>query len=330
MLTGTAHSYSNLSLSDEMFFLFSDLIYRAAGIKLNVQKKSLLISRLMKRLKKHNMDSFTEYYKKVKADEEELVEMLNCISTNTTKFFREKHHFEYLKNKVMPELLKNKADERIIRIWSAGCSTGEEPYSITIAVCEALKEFGVKSLELKDGNQKSGFKTTETFRTHNSELLTHAVGWDIKILATDISTKVLRTADAGIYEYEQLPEEMPKEIISRYFLKGNKENEGLIKVKDFIRDKIRFRRLNLKDGEYPLKRSFDVIFCRNVMIYFDDGMKRHVISKFHQHLSDRGHLFLGHSETVFDREQLVPTYITVYKKSMNGNCGHKRESKSIM
>lgn len=302
MLTSTAHSYSNLSLSDEMFFLFSDLIYRAAGIKLNVQKKSLLISRLMKRLKKHNMDSFTEYYKKVKADEEELVEMLNCISTNTTKFFREKHHFEYLKNKVMPELLKNKADERIIRIWSAGCSTGEEPYSITIAVCEALKEFGVKSSEL----------------------------WDIKILATDISTKVLRTADAGIYEYEQLPEEMPKEIISRYFLKGNKENEGLIKVKDFIRDKIRFRRLNLKDGEYPLKRSFDVIFCRNVMIYFDDGMKRHVVSKFHQHLSDRGHLFLGHSETVFDREQLVPTYITVYKKSMNGNCGHKRESKSIM
>ncbi len=302
MLTGTAHSYSNLSLSDEMFFLFSDLIYRAAGIKLNVQKKSLLISRLMKRLKKHNMDSFTEYYKKVKADEEELVEMLNCISTNTTKFFREKHHFEYLKNKVMPELLKNKADERIIRIWSAGCSTGEEPYSITIAVCEALKEFGVKSSEL----------------------------WDIKILATDISTKVLRTADAGIYEYEQLPEEMPKEIISRYFLKGNKENEGLIKVKDFIRDKIRFRRLNLKDGEYPLKRSFDVIFCRNVMIYFDDGMKRHVISKFHQHLSDRGHLFLGHSETVFDREQLVPTYITVYKKSMNGNCGHKRESEAIM
>ncbi len=302
MLTGTAHSYSNLSLSDEMFFLFSDLIYRAAGIKLNVQKKSLLISRLMKRLKKHNMDSFTEYYKKVKADEEELVEMLNCISTNTTKFFREKHHFEYLKNKVMPELLKNKADERIIRIWSAGCSTGEEPYSITIAVCEALKEFGVKSSEL----------------------------WDIKILATDISTKVLRTADAGIYEYEQLPEEMPKEIISRYFLKGNKENEGLIKVKDFIRDKIRFRRLNLKDGEYPLKRSFDVIFCRNVMIYFDDGMKRHVISKFHQHLSDRGHLFLGHSETVFDREQLVPTYITVYKKPMSGNCGHKRESKSIM
>ncbi|MDA8214973.1 MAG: protein-glutamate O-methyltransferase CheR [Nitrospiraceae bacterium] len=298
MLTGTAHSYSNLSLSDEMFFLFSDLIYRAAGIKLNVQKKSLLISRLMKRLKKHNMDSFTEYYKKVKADEEELVEMLNCISTNTTKFFREKHHFEYLKNKVMPELLKNKADERIIRIWSAGCSTGEEPYSITIAVCEALKEFGVKSSEL----------------------------WDIKILATDISTKVLRTADAGIYEYEQLPEEIPKEIISRYFLKGNKENEGLIKVKDFIRDKIRFRRLNLKDGEYPLKRSFDVIFCRNVMIYFDDGMKRHVVSKFHQHLSDRGHLFLGHSETVFDREQLVPTYITVYKKSMNGNCGHKRES----
>lgn len=311
MLTGTAHSYSNLSLSDEMFFLFSDLIYRAAGIKLNIQKKGLLISRLIKRLKKHNMDSFTEYYKKVKADEEELVEMLNCISTNTTKFFREKHHFEYLKNKVMPELLKNKADERIIRIWSAGCSTGEEPYSIAIAVCEALKEIPPNPPLLKGGRGDLG-------------------GWDIKILATDISTKVLRTADAGIYEYEQLPEEMPKEIISRYFLKGNKENEGLIKVKDFIRDKIRFRRLNLKDGEYPLKRSFDVIFCRNVMIYFDDGMKRHVISKFHQHLSDRGHLFLGHSETVFDREQLIPTYITVYKKSMNGNCGHKRESEAIM
>lgn len=268
------------SVSDELFKLFSELIYKTAGITLNVTKKSLLVSRLMKRLRLKGLNSFTDYYHMVKEDEEELVEMLNCISTNTTKFFREGHHFEYLGKRIIPELFENK-QEKTIRIWSAGCSTGEEPYTIAITACEALNK------------ERSNM--------------------DIKILATDISTKVLHSAERGVYEHEQLPENMQVDE-SRYFLKGTRDNEGKIRVKDFVRDIIRFRRLNLKDAAYPFKKGFDVIFCRNVMIYFDEEMKRHVFEMFCRHLSDGGYLFLGHSETMLMQNKFKPVHVTVYKK----------------
>lgn len=267
-----------LTLSDEVFGLFQNLIYTIAGIKLNSQKKGFLSSRLLRRLKKLDINSLHEYYRRVKDDSDELVEMLNCISTNTTHFFRESHHFEFLKNKIMPELLRIKSSEKTIRIWSAGCSTGEEPYSIAITLCEAL------------GNIR---------------------GWDIKILATDISTKVLDKAKNGIYEYS----DMPEDIVCRYFLRGDSENGRRIKVRDFLKDMIRFRRLNLKDGTYPFKRKFDVIFCRNVMIYFDEHIKRYLLSMFYDHLADNGFLFLGHSETMIGQERFKPVYITVYRKA---------------
>ncbi len=269
-----------ISLSDEIFGLFQNLIYTTAGIRLSSQKKGLLSSRLLRRLKKLGIDSLYEYYRRVKDDSDELVEMLNCISTNTTHFFRENHHFEYLKNKIIPELLRIKSSEKTIRIWSAGCSTGEEPYSIAITLCEAL------------GDMR---------------------GWDIKVLATDISTKVLDAAQSGIYEYEAVSD-MPEDIVRRYFLRGAGDNIEKIKVRDFLKDMIRFRRLNLKDGAYPFKRKFDVIFCRNVMIYFDEGMKQHVLSMFHRHLSENGHLFLGHSETMLGSNGFKSVFITVYKK----------------
>ncbi len=269
-----------IPLSDEIFGLFQNLIYKTAGIRLSSQKKGLLSSRLLRRLKKLGIDSLHEYYRMVEDDSDELVEMLNCISTNTTHFFRENHHFEYLKNKTMPELLRIKSSEKTIRIWSAGCSTGEEPYSIAITLCEAL------------GDMR---------------------GWDIKVLATDISTKVLDAAWSGIYEYEAVSD-MPEDIVRRYFLRGTGENIGKVKVRDFLKDMIRFRRLNLKEGAYPFKRKFDVIFCRNVMIYFDEGMKQHVLSMFHRHLSDSGYLFLGHSETMLGSNGFKPVFITVYKK----------------
>lgn len=269
-----------LTISDEVFGLFQNLIYTIAGIRLSNQKKGFLSSRLLRRLKKLGINSLHEYYRRVKDDSDELVEMLNCISTNTTHFFRENHHFKFLKNKIMPELLRIKSSEKTIRIWSAGCSTGEEPYSIAITLCEAL------------GNMR---------------------GWDIKILATDISTKVLDTAQNGIYEYEAVSD-MPENIVCRYFLRGTDENAGRIKVKDFLKDMIRFKRLNLKDGAYPFKRKFDVIFCRNVMIYFDEDMKQHLLLMFHRHLSDSGYLFLGHSETMLGSNGFKPVFITVYRK----------------
>lgn len=274
---------SKQSVSDELFKLFADLIYKTAGIKLSVTKKSLLVSRLMKRLRLMGLNSFTEYYHRVKEDEEEMVEMLNCISTNTTKFFREGHHFEYLEKNILPELFKNK-QEKTIRIWSAGCSTGEEPYTIAITACEALnKERG--------GRQDI----------------------NIKILATDISTKVLLSAERGVYEQEQLPENMQIDE-GRYFLKGTRGNEGKLRVKDFVKERISFRRLNFKDTAYPFKKEFDVIFCRNVMIYFDEEMKRHVFERFYRHLSAGGYLFLGHSETMLMQDKFKPVHVTVYKK----------------
>ncbi|MEW6115427.1 MAG: protein-glutamate O-methyltransferase CheR [Nitrospirota bacterium] len=273
-------------LSDEEFSLFADLIYSVSGIWLSSSKKGLLISRLSKRLKCSGCKSFYEYYQNIKHDNKELIEMLNCISTNTTKFFRENYHFEYLKKTVIPWLISDKAAEKRIRIWSAGCSTGEEPYSIAITVLEA-------------------------FRAGAAD----PASWDIKVLATDISTRVLETAQAGIYECEQLPEDIQSDMVSRYFLKGTGEYTGKIKVKECVRELIRFRRLNLKDERYPFQSPFDVIFCRNVMIYFDEGMRRHVLSRFHAHLIKNGYLFLGHSEAMFDKEQFTPVHITVYRKN---------------
>ncbi|MGD1076437.1 MAG: protein-glutamate O-methyltransferase CheR [Thermodesulfovibrionales bacterium] len=274
----------DLEISDEVFFLFSELIYRTSGIKLTLVKKGLLIARLLKRLKLLGIKGFYDYYHRVKSDDLELVEMLNCISTNTTTFFRENHHFEYLRNIVVPEFLKKKR-ERTLRIWSAGCSTGEEPYSIAVALLEALR--------------------LHTLQPEN---------WDIRILATDISTKALETAETGIYEAEQLPEDLATDLAKRYFLRGIGEDAGKIRVKEPVRDLVVFRRLNLKDRELPFRRTFDAVFCRNVMIYFDEGMKRHVLSLFHRNVSHAGYLFLGHSETIIDKEEFKPVYITVYKK----------------
>lgn len=270
-------------LSDEVFELFRNLIYKASGIRIGLQKKNLLFSRLMKRLRILNISDFYDYYRLIKYDDTELINMLNCIATNTTHFFREDYHFEYLRKSVLPELI---TQSRIIRIWSAGCSTGEEPYSIAITICEAMEED----------------KMVQRF--------------DVKILATDISTRALERAEAGVYEYEQISDLDPF-LIKRYFLKGKGENSGMVMVKERLRDMIRFRRLNLKDQEYPFKGQFHVIFCRNVMIYFDEAMKRHVLSMFYRYLHPGGYLFLGHSEALLERDEFRPVYITVYKRVAN-------------
>ncbi|MBF0558035.1 MAG: protein-glutamate O-methyltransferase CheR [Nitrospirae bacterium] len=288
MMDNILHECNTEALSDTLFALFSELIYKTAGIKLNARKKVLLLSRLQKRLNALGLRRFEDYYKRVKSDDEERIIMLNCIATNTTTFFREKHHFDFLRNNIMPELLVKKAQNKTIRIWSAGCSTGEEPYSIVITLCEAL---------------------TNSARCHEPWN-----GWDIKVLATDISTKVLENAELGIYELDQVPGHMAAGDMARYFLKGNGENAGKVKVRDYLGEIIRFRRLNLKEEVYPLSNVFDVIFCRNVMIYFDDEMKEHVLSKFHHHLVPGGYLFLGHSETIFGKNKFNPAFITVYRK----------------
>lgn len=278
-------------MTDELFQLFARFIYDFAGITLSERKKTLMVSRFQKRLRALGLSSYHEYYKKVKADEDECIIMLNCISTNTTKFFRENHHFERLKDTLMPILLDSRRKQREIRIWSAGCSSGEEPYSIAISVCEALREC------FPDADPADPY-----------------CGWDIKVLATDISTNVLASAQRGLYSTEQLPAGLDREFLGRYFLKGNGTFSGMVTVKDFLKQAIRFRRLNLKDAAYPFSQRFDLIFCRNVMIYFDDAMKKHVLNGFHRHLATDGHIFLGHSETMFNNALFKPVGITVYRR----------------
>ncbi|MBT0664726.1 protein-glutamate O-methyltransferase CheR [Geobacter pelophilus] len=281
----------NLQISDELFQLFVEFIYDFAGIRLNDQKKTLVTSRFQKRLRALGLTSYHDYYKRVKLDQDECVMMLNCITTNTTKFFRENHHFELLRDELIPSLLESRRSTRKIRIWSAGCSTGEEPYSIAISVWESFLEC------FPDADPYDPF-----------------CGWDVRILATDISTDVLAAAQRGLYNIDQIPAGVPKELLQRYFLKGSKDFSGMVTVKEMLKRIIRFRRLNFKDATYPFSGKFDIIFCRNVMIYFDEAMKSQLLNKFHHYLAHDGHLFLGHSETMFASNQFSPVGITVYRR----------------
>jgi chemotaxis protein methyltransferase CheR len=291
MSDSNSNTNDNPQISDELFQLFAKLIYDFAGIRLNDQKKTLVTSRFQKRLRTLELSSYNDYYKLVKADEDERIMMLNSITTNTTKFFRENHHFEFLRESLIPDLLESRRARKEIRIWSAGCSTGEEPYSIAISVCEALRD-----------------------AYPNADPADPFSGWDIKILATDISTNVLATAQRGLYSLEQIPEGLSKELLQRYFLKGGNTYSGMASIKEMPKSLIKFRRLNFKDAAYPFSKKFDMVFCRNVMIYFDEPMKNHVLNKFHNHLAIDGHLFLGHSETMFDNNMFSPVSITVYRR----------------
>lgn len=258
-----------IDISDKEFNLFQRLIYNASGIFLTPAKKELLKSRLMKRLRQKSLASFKEYYDYVTQRDttgEELVNMLDCISTNLTEFFREVAHFQFLAEKAIPALLENKRKkhEKRVRVWSAGCSTGEEPYSISMVLAEHVQR---------------------------------QYEWDVKILATDISTRVLRKAMEGVYTKDQL-KSVSLQLINSYFKKRNVNNKGYYHIDTCLKNMIAFRRLNLTDETFPFKGQFDFIFCRNVMIYFDKQTQNELISKFYQHLAPNGYLFIGHSESL--------------------------------
>lgn len=276
----------DIDINDKEFGLFQRLIYNESGINLTPAKKELLKSRLMKRLRERSLDSFKEYYEYVTKKDttgEELVSMLDCISTNLTEFFRESAHFDFLSEKVLPDLFANKRKirEKKIRIWCAGCSTGEEPYSISIMLSECREQFS---------------------------------GWDTKILATDLSTRVLKKATQGIYEKERL-RGVPLQMLNTYFKNGEHTLKNCYQIKDSLRDMIVFRRLNLTDEIFPFKGQFDFIFCRNVMIYFDKQTQSKLVSKFYKHLAPDGYLFLGHSESLAGTETRF-RYVrpTIYQK----------------
>ncbi len=273
-------------LSNEEFELFRRLIYDSCGISLASSKKELVKARLTKRLTKVGIDSFKDYYKYVtKTDKtgKELIRLIDSISTNKTDFFREKQHFDLLNTSLLPSLIssKTKAGIKKLRIWCAASSSGEEPYTLAMTVFNHLKPNN---------------------------------GWDVKILATDISTKILQKAINGIYRKELL-KDIPPGTISAHFSRVLYENTNCYKVKDHLRDLITFRRFNLMTPEFPFKKPFDFIFCRNVMIYFDPESQSKLASKFYDCLPKDGYLFIGHSETL-SRSNTSFKYIqpAVYQK----------------
>ncbi len=250
-------------MSDQEFFSLQQLIYRHSGIRLTEEKRDLLRARLGGRIRELKMANYREYYELVVNDPsgQELVRLIDAISTNLTYFFREPSHFELLRKEVLPALLadKNKRGQRRIRFWSAGCSSGEEPYSLLMIVLPLLKP---------------------------------ASAWDFKLLASDISTKVLAAARAGVYGLEQVKRLNPVQI-EQYF---ERLAEGL-GVSVLIKSFITFARINLLEP-FPFQGPFEVIFCRNVMIYFDRPTQQKVVNKFWDYLSPGGHLFIGHSENL--------------------------------
>lgn len=270
------------TITDREFELFRDLIFRQTGIHLSDRKKNLVVARLSKRLRALDLENFTEYYRFLTERPDassELVNLVNRVTTNKTDFFRENHHFDFLRGDVLPEILENasRGGPKKLRIWSAGCSTGEEPYSIAMTV---------------------------------HDFFSNERGWDIKILATDLDTEVLGFAYRGVYPSQRVAP-VPGPFLTKYF---ERTAEGY-SVKRQIRDMVIFRRLNLMDAMFPLKSQVDVIFCRNVMIYFNDETKASLVGKFHRHLRNDGYLFIGHSESLMHMKDLF-TFVrhTVYRK----------------
>jgi len=260
------------TLSPTEFRLFQDMIHREAGIFLSESKRALLVGRLSRRLRELGLGSFKDYHRYVtQEDPRERILMLDCISTNETHFFREPKQFEFLEQHIIREWAAAAATggrPRRIRVWSAACSTGEEPYSLAMTL---LSHFPPES------------------------------GWEVEILASDLSTRVLGRAREAVWPLERA-RAIPEPLLKRYMLRGTRSQEGKMRAGPEIRSVVRFERINLNDDRYAVSGRFDLVFCRNVLIYFDAPSKARVIRQLVRHLEPGGYLFLGHAESVVGSE----------------------------
>lgn len=256
-------------LSEDEFECFRKLIYKEFGISLGDKKRTLVQSRLRKWLCEFNLDSYDALYDRLtqKDNSEELILLANAITTNVTSFFREEGQWIYLKEH-LDALIDAKTKK--IRIWSAGCSSGQEPYTIMIFLMEHLQNFS---------------------------------SWDVKILATDLSEDILIKAMDGCYTPKEL-ESMPKDFLSKYFDLVDQHGTKKYQVKDSLKSHIVFRSYNLITGNYTMfKNKFDFIFCRNVMIYFDRQTQNTLLSNYFKLLKEKGLLFIGHSESIQETQK---------------------------
>lgn len=265
-----------------LFGKFQRLIYDESGIWLGEHKQALLTGRLARRLRLLGLESMQDYLQLVSQPDQqhERAVMIDCITTNQTHFFREPRHYDFLAQQAFPRWQSAATTgerPKALRVWSAACSSGEEPYSLAMLL---LKHFPPEE------------------------------GWDIEVLATDICTRVLEKARAALYPIEKA-KEIPREFLRNYMLKGRGEQRGLMKVSPEVHRVVRFARINLHSDSYPAIGFFDLIFCRNVLIYFDQNSKQKVLAGILRHLAPAGLLFVGHSEhlgsTVSGLKAVVPT-----------------------
>ncbi len=281
---GAASAGAQAAVSDRDFARFQALINKEAGIWLAPVKKALLVGRLARRIRELGVASYADYYQRVAEDERERTRMLDCICTNETHFFREPRHFEFLASRVFPAWRED-ADAgrraRRVRVWSAACSTGEEPFSLAMV------------------------------------LLQHCpadAGWSCSVFATDLSTRVLATARSATWSIDKA-DAIPPLLLKRYMLRGTDEQLGKMRAKPCLRDVVRFERLNLSIAPYPVEGRFDAIFCRNVLIYFQAAQRLHVVRSLLGHLAPGGYLFLGHAATVTGlSEELQNVSPNIYRK----------------
>ncbi|MCP4004677.1 MAG: protein-glutamate O-methyltransferase CheR [bacterium] len=260
----TAESSREFQFTDRDFSEIRSLVIERTGISLSDMKRDMVYARLARRLRKLGLHSFSEYLPLVERREgDEATTFINAITTNLTSFFRENHHFEELSKVILPELMQAGNQERRIRIWSAGCSSGPEPYSIAMVLRETIPA---------------------------------SPRWDVKILATDLDTDILATAKKGVYVLDKL-DGVSAERRRRFFWKGRGSNAGTARAAPELRELIQFRQLNLMES-WPMRGPFDVIFCRNVIIYFDKPTQERLFDRYADLLPVGGKLILGHSESM--------------------------------
>jgi chemotaxis protein methyltransferase CheR len=268
-------------MSDSDFETISDLAYLYTGIVLGPKKKDMVYGRLARRLRDLDLHKVADYLPLIDAESKpEVSKFINAITTNLTSFFREEHHFDFLAKIACPEWMETNKASKKIRIWSAGCSTGEEPYSIAITLRENI----------------------------------NLAGWDCKILATDLDSMVIEKGLHGIYDIDRV-QSLSLERKKKWFLQ-DRNHSDVVKVKPSLHELIQFKRLNLLEN-WPMKSKFDLIICRNVLIYFNESTQSVLFDRYADLLKDGGYLIIGHSESL-NRvcQRFKPIGKTIYQKTM--------------
>jgi chemotaxis protein methyltransferase CheR len=283
--TGQEHE----GLSNRDFERLRAFIHTEAGIALSPEKKLMLEARVKRRLKALEIESYSDYCNFLFQrgnTQREMVHLIDAVTTNKTDFFREPRHFDYLMERALPDMVARCDTGRPITIWSAGCSTGEEPYTLAIL----LNEYA---------------------RTHS--------GFRFRILATDISTTVLEKARTAVYT-EDVIAPVPADLRRRYFLRSKDRQSRRVRVTPDLREAVEFRRLNFMDTDYGVTERVDAVFCRNVIIYFNRETQESILQKLTRHLVPSGYLFVGHAESLHEMKlPVTPVAPSLYRKVGHGN-----------